>query len=52
MTNNTPKEIVSLIISNTASQYPEDWKPYKVYTKEELIEIAESFAQQEVKKAK
>ncbi len=43
--------IVSLIISNTASQYSEEWKPDKVYTKEELIKIVESFAKQEVKKA-
>ena len=36
------EELVSLIISNTASQYSEEWKPDKVYTKDELIELAES----------
>ena len=44
-------EIVSLIISNTASQYSEKWKPDKVYTKEELIEIVKSYAKSCVKKA-
>ena len=52
---NTPKkrvdEIVNLIISNTASQYSEEWKPDIVYTKEQLIELVESFAKQEVERA-
>ena len=33
------KEIVELIISNTASQYSGEWKPDKVYTKDELIQM-------------
>ncbi len=40
------EEIVNLIISNTASQYSEEWKPDIVYTKEELIEIVKSFQDQ------
>lgn len=45
------EEIVSLIISNTASQYSEEWKPDIVYTKEELIKIVESYKDLCVKKA-
>ena len=45
------EDIVSLIISNTASQYSEEWKPDIVHTKEELIKIVQSYANQEVKKA-
>ena len=45
------EEIVGLIISNTASQYSEEWKPDIVYTKEDLIKIVQSYANQEVKKA-
>ena len=55
MTKDTPKEraeeMVNLIISNTASQYSEEWKPDIVYTKEQLIEFVESFAKQEVERA-
>lgn len=40
------EDIVSLIISNTASQYSEEWKPDIVYTKEELIKIVQSYAKQ------
>lgn len=54
-TIDTPKEraeeIVNLIISNTASQYSEEWKPDIVYTKEQLIEFVQSFAKQEVERA-
>lgn len=46
----TAEEIVNLIISNTASQYSEEWKPDVVYTKEELIKIVESYAQSLLKK--
>ena len=45
------EEIISLIISNTASQFSGEWKPDIVYTKEELIEIVESFATKRVKEA-
>ena len=45
------EEIISLIISNTASQFSAEWKPDIVYTKEELIEIVESFATKRVKEA-
>lgn len=45
------EDIVSLIISNTASQYSEEWKPDTIYTKEDLIKIVQSYANQEVKKA-
>ena len=45
------EEIVGLIISNTASQYSEEWKPDTIYTKEDLIKIVQSYANQEVKKA-
>ena len=45
------EEIVNLIISNTASQYSEEWKPDIVYTKEELIEIVQSFQDQCVREA-
>lgn len=47
----TAEEIISLIISNTASQFSGEWKPDIVYTKEELIEIVESFATKRVKEA-
>lgn len=38
------KELVSLIISNTASQFSGEWKPDKVYSKDELIEIVDSYS--------
>lgn len=40
------KEIVELIISNTASQYSTEWKPDKVYSKNELIKLVEQSCSQ------
>ena len=50
-TQQSAEDIVNLIISNTASQYSEEWKPDTVYMKKELIKITESFAKQEVKES-
>ncbi len=38
----SPEELVTLIIENTASQYSTEFKPKRIYSKDELIAILKS----------